>query len=305
MNIAALAILMASLAAAPDRQVSAVENPVFKQLLAAGVTMSDGKLYKLRPPIMADGLDATGQLAAIAKLADARNTVKDILKDDYYAPVVTRVRNAKRQEGTGPAIRTIDTWFVAHGDWNTLVSKDFLESATGEESGKSRVVLKSGALTEQEMHKRSLTATTTADSEKRFLYTTFRLFERVQVSATRFSVLTRGKDFVLGAGKIDSRFDKDAEYPNEWRPLLRDAEANIKPGPAHPFTHAGGYVKITRLQEPADAVFIESHLIYEEPYAWFDGVNLVKQKIPAMVQEKIRTFRRKLSVATEEKTEKK
>ncbi len=305
MNIAVLSIILASLTAAPDKQVSAVENPVFKQLLAEGVKMSDGKSYKLRPPIMADGLDAAAQLAAIAKSADARNPVKDLLKNDYYAPVVTRVRNAKRQEGEGPAIRTIDTWFVAHGDWNALVSKDFLESATGEENGKSRVVLKSGALSEQEMGKRNLTATTTADSEQRFLYTTFWLFERVQVSATRFSVLTHGKDFVLAAGKIDPRFDKDADYPNQWRPLLRDVEANIKPGRAHPFTYAGGYAKITRLKEPAGAVFIESHLIYEEPYAWFDGVNLVKQKIPAMVQEKIRTFRRKLSVATEEKSEKK
>ena len=118
-------------------------------------------------------------------------------------------------------------------------------------------------------------------------------------------MLTRGKNSVLAAGKIDPRFDKDSEYPNEWRPLVRDAQANIKPGRAHPFTHAGGYAKITRLKETADAVFIEFHLIYEEAYGWFEGVNLVRQKIPVMVQEKIRTFRRKLSVASEEKAEKK
>ena len=89
------------------------------------------------------------------------------------------------------------------------------------------------------------------------------------------------------------------------RPLLRDAQAEIKPGPAHPFTRAGGYAKITRLAEPATAAFIEFHLIYEEPYGWFDGINLVKQKIPAMVQEKVRTFRRKLAVASEKKGEEK
>jgi hypothetical protein len=131
------------------------------------------------------------------------------------------------------------------------------------------------------------------------------LFERVQVSATRFSMLTRGKNSVLAAGKIDPRFDKDVDYPNEWRQLVRDAQANIKPGRAHPFTHAGGYAKITRLKDTADAVFIEFHLIYEEPYGWFDGINLVRQKIPVMVQEKIRTFRRKLGIASEKQGEKK
>ncbi len=53
--------------------------------------------------------------------------------------------------------------------------------------------------------------------------------------------------------------------------------------------------------DPADAVLVECHLVYEEPYGWFDGVNLVKQKVPMMVQEKARTFRRKLALAGGEK----
>ena len=40
------------------------------------------------------------------------------------------VRTVKSSEGEGPAIRKIDLWFVAHGDWDTLGSNDFLESVT-------------------------------------------------------------------------------------------------------------------------------------------------------------------------------
>jgi hypothetical protein len=304
MNITLLPLLLASLAAAPVGKDAAAENPVFNQLVTQGVKMSDGTAVKLRPPIMPDGLDAAGQLAAMAKVATARNPVKELVRKAYDAPVVTKVRNVTTPEDQRPAVRTIDVWFVVHGDWNTLVSKHFLESMTGEDQGKGRVVSKSGALTEKEMRKRNLSAKTTDECEERFLYSTFSLFDRVQISATRFSVLTKGKDFVLAAGKIDPRFDKDSDYPNQWRPLLRDARAEIKPGPAHPYSNAGGYAKITRLKEPADAVFIEFHLVYEEPYGWFDGITLVKQKIPVMVQEKVRTFRRKLTVATEEKGEK-
>ena len=108
MTFAVALSLLASLAAVPAGKDSAVENPIFTRLLAEGVKMSDGKSYKLRPPIMPDELDAAGQLAAIGKLADTRNPVKDILRNDYYAPVVTKVRNAKPQRGEEPAIRTID-----------------------------------------------------------------------------------------------------------------------------------------------------------------------------------------------------
>ena len=197
-------------------------------------------------------------------------------------------------------------WFVVHGDWDTLKSKDFFDSMTSNKEGKSGVVSKSGVLTDHEMAKRKLSATASGtrsvpatDSEERFVYTTFSLFERVEISATRRAVLSKGKDFILAAGRVDPRFDKDPDYPNQWRPLLRDARAEIKPGPAHPFSHAGGYAKITRLREPEGAVFIECHLVYEEDYGWFDGANLVKQKIPVMVQEQVRTFRRKLAVASE------
>jgi hypothetical protein len=190
-------------------------------------------------------------------------------------------------------------WFVARGDWGILTSKEFLESVMKtKDEGKSRVVSKSGVLTDEEMAKRKLTATTKAGYEERFVYTTFSLFDRVEISATRFAVLQSGKDFMLAAARTDPRFDKDPAYPNQWRALLRNEQAEITPGPPHLFGHAGGYAKITRLKEPADAVFIECHLVYEEPYGWFDGVNLVWQKAPAMVLEKVRTFRRKLTVAS-------
>jgi hypothetical protein len=299
MKFAFLSLALVFLSAAPAIAAAPAENAVFKELVEKGVKMSDGTMVKLRRPIVPDGLDAAGQLAAIAKVADARAPVKELLAKSSYAPVVTKVRTPSAGEGEGPAVRTVDVWFVAYGDWKRLNSKEFIDSVVAAEGNKSKrsIVTKTGFLSDAEIAKRKLTAKIVDGYEERFLYTTFSLFERVQVSATRFSVLTKGNDVVLAAGKIDSRFDNDADYPNEWRPLVRDVQAEVKPGAAHLFAHAGGYAKITRLKEPADAVFVECHLIYEEPYAWFDGINLVKQKVPVMVQEKIRAFRRKLASA--------
>jgi hypothetical protein len=280
----------------------AAENPAFRELIDRGVAISDGTQVKLSKPILPDGLDAAGQKAALDKVADARNTVDDMLKTSFYAPVIVKVRTVKENDDEGPAVRAVDVWFVAHGDWKTLTSKSFLESAfksKEKEDGPSRVVLKSGVLTEKEIADRHLTATVKDNYEERFVYATFRLFERVELSATRFSVSVRNDQSILAAGQLDSRFLKDAEYPNQWRPLLRDERAEITLGKAQPFKHAGGYAKITRLLDPADGVFVECHIVYEEPYGWFDGINLIKQKVPAMVNEKVKTFRRKLTVASQ------
>jgi hypothetical protein len=298
-NLLLLSPLLLVLASA---NASIEKNPVFQELRNQGIKMSDGTVVKLPPPILTDGLDAAGQQAALDKVADARSPVTELVKKSYYAPIVVKVRTIRPSQGEGPAVRKIDLWFVAHGKWDILTSKDFLETALRtKEEGPNRVVLKSGTLSDKEMATRKLSATIKDNIEERFVYTTFWLFERVELSDTRFAVLMRDKDSILAAARIDPRFDKDADYPNQWRPLVRNEQAEIKPGPPHILAHAGGYAKITRLAAPTDAVLVECHIVYEEPYGWFEGANLVKQKVPLMVQEKVRTFRRKLSLASGEK----
>ena len=282
------------------------ENPIYKDLVERGIKFSDGKaVMKLPPPLLADNLDAAAQWAAIEKVR------MPAIPPRIWSPTPATLRwwsGSARfcgRRARAPPVRAVDLWFVAHGDWDILTSQKFLESALKTGQGPSEIVSKSGSLTDQELAKRDLRAADRGGYEERFVYSTFSLFDRVELSATRRVVLVRAKDSILAAGKVDRRFDKDRDYPNQWRPLVRDAQANIIPGARHPFDRAGGYAKITRLISPAGAVFIECHLVYEEDYGWFDGANLVKEKIPAMVQEKVRTFRRKLNVATEKNAGKK
>ena len=123
LSLVHLVLVAVAIAAAP-----AGENAVFKELVAKGVTMSDGTAFKLPPPILADGLDAAEQQAAIAKAPRVRGTVKELLSKSYYAPVTVKVRTLRASPDDGPAVRAVDVWFVVHGDWDTLKSKDFFES---------------------------------------------------------------------------------------------------------------------------------------------------------------------------------
>jgi len=274
--------------------------PLFQELIDRGVAMSDGSSVKLPPPIVPDGLDAAGQREALAKAADARNSVEQILKKGYYAPVIVKPRTVKSAKDEGPSVRALDFWFVVHGDWDTLVSKEFLESAMkSKDENSSGVVSKAGVLDDEAIARRNLKIVRKENVEERFVYSTFTVLDRVELSATRFAVVRKEKDSVLAAARVDPRFDADPDYPNQWRALVRDERAEIALGPPQPFAHAGGYAKITRLHEPAGAIFIECHLVYEEPFGWFDGVNLIGQKIRPMVNEKVKTLRRKLASADE------
>jgi hypothetical protein len=275
-------------------------NPVLTELLEKGVTMSDGKDYKLPLPAITDGLDAAGQKAVIEKIAGGRYAIEDLMRKSSSAPVMIKVRTLKASEGESATIRAIDVWFVTHGKWETLNSKKFLDSlAKGKDTeGENRLVSKSGFLTDEEMQMRKFKPEAPEGQEAKFVYSTFSLFEQVEVSATRYAVVTRGKDYLLAAARIDGRFDGDADYPNQWRPILRDASANISLGPPQPYSGAGAYVKITRFAEPADAIFVEGHIIFEEPYGWFEGGNELRSKAPVMIQQRAKIFRSKLAIAS-------
>ena len=294
-----LCLLTVSAEAAAGTQ--AVEaNPILTELMEKGVMMSDGKAYKLPAPAMADVLDAAGQKAAIEKIAGGRFTFEELVQKTTSAPVMIRIRTLKAAEGESATIRAIDVWFVAHGKWDTLNSKDFQDSLakSKDTEGENRIVSKSGILTDEEMQKRKLKLETPEGQEVKFVYATFSLFDQVEVSATRYVVVTREKSDLMTAARIDGRFAKDAEYPNQWRPILRDAAANISLGPRQPYSGAGAYVKITRLAEPADAIFVEGHIVFEEPYGWFEGGNELRSKAPTMIQQRAKIFRSKLGIAS-------
>ena len=63
-------------------------------------------------------------------------------------------------------------------------------------------------------------------------------------------------------------------------------------GESVPYDGAGLYMKITALAQPADAVFVECHIVGIEPQGWFNGANLLLSKLPPAIQNQVRSSRR-------------
>ena len=177
----------------------------------------------------------------------------------------------------------MDVWFVAYDD--KFVG--WLASAVkGAGMGKP--------LTKEQLGKRGIRF---ADgTPEAYRHVEFDFLGKVHLRATVRVVWTRTNQSVLVAAEVDPRFLDDPEFPNQWQPVVREGGTR-KLGEAKPWGGAGFYMKITKLAEPAGAVFVEQHIIFAEPTGWFDGANLLRSKLPLVVQNSVRTTRREWAEA--------
>src|SRR5262249_21631595 len=180
--------------------------------------------------------------------------------------------------------RGIDLWFVAHGNLELLTTKDLQGQFGG---GKNRVT----SLKDEELNKRDIKIKAEEGLEETYLHAVASILDRVQVSATSHGMISRTKDSIVLATRLDPRFAKDAGFPNQWRSItLKDDKETL--GSPQPYDGAGMYMKLTRLHEPAGAVFVEFHQVFVEPKQWFDAPNMLKSKLPIVIQAEVRSFRK-------------
>lgn len=270
-------------------------NVIFDELFSPSATPGATSL-RLPAPTMGDGLDAAAQQKALAQLADDSHPLEGLLRKSVVAPFVLKISDEKTPgaglSGTG---RRVDVWFIVHGDFARLTSEDFLLNQITPETkpDQERSNFQGHTLSGGELQARRIAPA----SNERLFHLAFNLFDRVQVSATNHAMLTRSDDSALVAGRIDPRFDADSTLPNRWQSLTRDSLSRLQAGPARPYRAAVWYVKATRLHEPAGAMLVEHHIAFDEPQAWFDGANLLRSKLPLLVQDAIRRFRRKAAEA--------
>ncbi|HQU41296.1 MAG TPA: hypothetical protein PK867_00730, partial [Pirellulales bacterium] len=121
------------------------------------------------------------------------------------------------------------------------------------------------------------------------------VLDKAQVSGIAHGVVTRGPNHILAASLLDPRFADDEDFPNRWRPIHRDASGKTNLGKPHSYAGLGGYCQAVELDEPRGALFIECHLVIDEPHGWFNGANLLRSKLPIVMQDNVRTLRRKLA----------
>ncbi len=145
-------------------------------------------------------------------------------------------------------------------------------------------------LTESDLMRRGLMPPRCPE-DPRYFATELSLLGRVRISATTTGANSETHDSILSASMLDTRFANDPQFPNRWRPFLRDESGRRYLGPSEPYSGYGGYVKATRLIEPEGAILIEYHVAFAEPAGWFGDSNSLRSKIPILTQYIVRQLR--------------
>src|SRR5262245_6121557 len=267
-------------------------NPLYRELRSPGLVIRRDLRTELPAPTMPDGLMPAEQTAVIKKLIGSTYTLDEYTRKSVVAPYSLRLRDIKTSDPKVPA-RGVDVYFIAHGDFDGTDTERFIDliATAAKESGRAT----GQALSPDDLAKRKITPAADGNVE-RFAAVTFDFLGKVRLRGTSRAVVTRTADSVVGAAVLDPRFDGDTEFPNEWQSVTKSS-GGTKPGSANPYGGAGVYLKVTKLAEPAGAMFVELHVVFNEPTAWFEGANLLRSKFPFLVQETARAMRRELAKA--------
>jgi hypothetical protein len=278
-------------------QQAAAQNPLLDRLVAEGISLG-GDVVKLSPPVMPDGLSAAEQQQALANAA-GNVPVQALLERNLNAQFVLKIDRLKLPSGRQTG-RIVDLMFVAHGSLQTIVNRDLIGQLLSSDEAKNKKGTPSEAreLTAEELAKRNIKLQPATDKlEEGYSIVDFPLLEKVQISGVGYGVTAKTDESVTVAAILDERFAKDAEFPNRWRPIFQSELGRIRLGEPSPYSGFAGYTKVTQLKEPAGAVFIESHVVFDEPQGWFQGANYLGSKLPLVARNSVTSFRRKLNAA--------
>lgn len=280
----ALALAAFALAQPPAKHED--QNPLYKSLTDTGLDVGGGAKAKFPAPTMPDGLDGAKQTEIIKALIGVDIDYAEFTRNANTAPYQMKIRDIKPSDPKAPA-RGIDVWFLAYGDFKLLEDDKFLDRLTNSGKGGG----KGGPLKKEDLAKRGIKQTAEEEKREGYGHFEFDFIDKVRLNGVGRAMWSRNGASVVAAAEIDSRFATDKEFPNQWRSLTKES-GQLKVG--EPVTWAGAamYLKITKLAEPAGAVFVEQHIVFAEPTGWFDGTNLLRSKLPQAVQINVRDTRK-------------
>ncbi len=266
-------------------------NPLFDELIEKGLAIPGGPAVKFVAPLIPPGT-APKDPAAILEQAAGRVPVELFTKRTVTAPFSVNIDAIEGKDGERCA-QSVNVFFVTYGKLDALDDTDFIKHLLSGKDKKGQG--DSVALTDKELKSRGIARVSAQGLKEDYGTMTLHLLDKVQVTGVTRGVRAKTPNSILYAVKLDPRFQKDQQYPNQWRAITRNASDDEKIGPPHPYSGLAGYVQASELGDPKNALLIEMHFILHEPTEWFGGLNLLRSKLPIAIRDNVQSFRRRVS----------
>ena len=283
-------LLLAALAPADADELP--NNPVFRRLIVEGINVSGDQTESLPSPTLADDADRAAQRHIVTRAAGKYGWSR-FVRDSVVAPFAVELSFVK--DGDGNRIgHSIDLWFVAYGTLEKLSDDRLINDLIQIEPARNAQDAQGNELSAKELAENGIVVGESDEFQEKFVYGEFPLMERVRVAGVGHAAYSRHEGSILMACELDERFAADSELGARWQPIRTDDLGRRKLGTARAYRGFGGYGKITELADPEGALFVECHIVFHEPEEWFTGSNFLRAKMPLLIQESVRKFRRHL-----------
>ena len=190
-------------------------------------------LMKLSPPTLGGAMDAALK-AAIEKIMPRNCSFEDFMAKDSHAPLGLKIRTLKSKSR---ATRSAQSKWASSPSGNGKRSSRRSSAraccrAIPRRSRATQASAKFGELTRKNWPS-GLKSVGGGGQQDRYIYSTVSLFDLVEIKSTRYGVLTESPASLVLAARIDPRFAADAEYPNQWRSIDKDAPGQKVLGENH------------------------------------------------------------------------
>ena len=259
-------------------------KPILDELLTKGVFVPGGPNVVLPRPIAKTDPTAADRKKAADWLRDAEN--RQVFEKDDRARYFIKTKTV---EGKQP-YHIVSVAFIAYGKLERIEKGKLMDGLLGAKEAKGKKTIE---LTDQDLKVRNIVRVPKGVARERYGVMDANFDDQVRITGVMRSQTWTGKGQLTSCSILDDRFLDDKDHPNRYR-KLSTVKGEVVEGPARPYTAFGGYSRVTELDDPQGALFIEMIFLYHEPKDWFDGKGLLVPKIQIGIDENIIELRRAL-----------
>ncbi len=260
------------------------------QLVRTGVVMPGDETFAVPPPTLDQALDAQERRQRLEDLAGPLGW-KRFSRNSVSAPISIELKYLKAANGQRIG-HDVHVAFILHTSLDRLKDETLMKELFGEpEDPEAAEDFQSSELTATQLGELGVTA----QPERSYGSIQMPILKRVIVRGVIEAQQLEADDRIIFAWRFDPQFSEAKSLRNTWTAVNRDDAGKKSLGAPKPYGGTGGYLIVSQLPEVAGACLVESHMVIHEPADWFSSSNQLRSKMPIMIQESVRSLRRKLT----------
>lgn len=288
------AILLAALVAdARDLEAAHAKNDVFSNVLAQGLDVG-GKKVVLPKPRFFDRQEAAEQKRILVELAGSEEQLEALMDDSPRAPNIFNKDDAEAQDNA-PLVRTVDLWFIIYADLKQFDAASQIARLDGRSAESGQIKYECHVLKDPDIRAAGITlGLETAGQKTWFTRILAELPNHVELEVTERGVATQTPESVVIATRTDPAFAKGKRPSNFWR-KGGNGDGAERPVTNRPYQGGISYAKVSRLAFKPNALIVELHGAWVEPFEWFEGGGALSSKLKRAADEGIKKLREELA----------